>query len=82
MEDRLKETGKLPIGAHLDDKKAALEKAILGITVCDPACGSGHFLLEAARRLGRELALQSRTSPIDVASWDLRLSHLSNCPRG
>jgi hypothetical protein len=24
--------------------------------VCDPACGSGHFLLAAARRLGRELA--------------------------
>lgn len=32
------------------------EKAILGITVCDPASGSGHFLLAAARRLGRELA--------------------------
>lgn len=56
MEDRLKEAGKLPLGAQPDDKKAALEKAILGITVCDPACGSGHFLLEAARRLGRELA--------------------------
>lgn len=32
------------------------EQAILSITVCDPACGSGHFLLAAARRLGRELA--------------------------
>ncbi len=32
------------------------EKALLGITVCDPACGSGHFLLAAARRLARELA--------------------------
>lgn len=32
------------------------EIAILGIKVCDPACGSGHFLLAAARRLGRELA--------------------------
>lgn len=31
-------------------------KAILGIKVCDPACGSGHFLLAAARRLGKELA--------------------------
>jgi type I restriction-modification system DNA methylase subunit len=55
MEDRLKEAGKLPIGTHPDDKKAALEKAILGITVCDPACGSGHFLLEAARRLAYSL---------------------------
>ena len=32
------------------------EKALLAIRVCDPACGSGHFLLAAARRLGKELA--------------------------
>jgi len=30
--------------------------ALLTITVCDPACGSGHFLLAAARRLAKELA--------------------------
>jgi hypothetical protein len=32
------------------------QQAILTMSVCDPACGSGHFLLAAARRLGRELA--------------------------
>ncbi|NMC21704.1 MAG: SAM-dependent DNA methyltransferase, partial [Thermogutta sp.] len=32
------------------------EQALLGLRVCDPACGSGHFLLAAARRLGKELA--------------------------
>jgi hypothetical protein len=32
------------------------EAALLSITVCDPACGSGHFLLAAARRIGQELA--------------------------
>ena len=32
------------------------EAALLSIRVCDPACGSGHFLLAAARRIGRELA--------------------------
>jgi len=32
------------------------ERAILSIKVLDPASGSGHFLLAAARRLGRELA--------------------------
>lgn len=36
--------------------KEEKEQAILALTVCDPACGSGHFLLAAARRLGRELA--------------------------
>jgi hypothetical protein len=35
---------------------AEKEHAILSIRVCDPACGSGHFLLAAARRLGKELA--------------------------
>jgi hypothetical protein len=47
LADRLRAAG--------EDKDAA-ERAILGMTVCDPACGSGHFLLAAARRLGRELA--------------------------
>lgn len=35
-----------------EDKEAAL----LGLRVCDPAAGSGHFLLAAARRIARELA--------------------------
>jgi len=30
--------------------------ALLSIKVIDPACGSGHFLLAAARRLGEQLA--------------------------
>ncbi|MBL7496146.1 N-6 DNA methylase [Frankia sp. CNm7] len=32
------------------------EKALLAVTVCDPACGSGHFLAAAARRIARRLA--------------------------
>ena len=43
IEDRLK-------------KATSKEDALLSIRVLDPACGSGHFLLAAARRLGRELA--------------------------
>lgn len=37
-------------------KEADPEKALLSITVCDVACGSGHILLAAARRIGFELA--------------------------
>lgn len=37
-------------------EKEKKQQAILSMSVCDPACGSGHFLLAAARRLGRELA--------------------------
>jgi len=32
-------------------------EALLSLTICDPACGSGHFLLSAARRLADEVAL-------------------------
>lgn len=32
-------------------------EALLALTICDPACGSGHFLLSAARRLADEVAL-------------------------
>jgi hypothetical protein len=39
------------------DSREAKESALLAIKVCDPACGSGHFLLAAARRIGRELEL-------------------------
>lgn len=36
--------------------QAAQEQALLNITVCDPACGSGHFLIAAAHRLANRLA--------------------------
>jgi N-6 DNA methylase len=32
------------------------ERAILHLKVCDPACGSGHFLIAAAHRIARQLA--------------------------
>ena len=32
--------------------------ALLDLTVCDPACGSGHFLVAAARRIAKRIAAQ------------------------
>ena len=32
------------------------EAALLGLRVCDPACGSGHFLVAAARRIAHRVA--------------------------
>ena len=46
MEERLNE-------AKIQQEK---ENVLLNLKVCDPASGSGHFLLAAARRIGRELA--------------------------
>jgi N-6 DNA Methylase len=47
------------------------EAALLSITVCDPSCGSGHFLLATARRLGKELA-RVRTEEHQPGMDDLR----------
>lgn len=46
-------------------------EALLSITVVDPACGSGHFLLAAARRLAERLA-QLRAPEGAVKAVDYR----------
>jgi hypothetical protein len=56
MEDRIAQAEKTTEGKDLRVERDAKVKAILAMTVCDPACGSGHFLLAAARRLGKEVA--------------------------
>lgn len=41
-------------------------EALLDLSVVDPACGSGHFLLAAARRLAEEVArLRAGATPTD-----------------
>lgn len=45
------------------------EQAILALTVCDPACGSGHFLIAAAHRLARHLA-RVRTGEMEPSPDD------------
>jgi hypothetical protein len=37
-------------------KKLDPEEALLDLKICDPACGSGHFLLAAAHRVAKRLA--------------------------
>lgn len=44
------------LAAHAGEPPAAQAEALLGLSVVDPACGSGHFLLAAARRLAAQLA--------------------------
>jgi len=47
------------------------ERAILNLKICDPAAGSGHFLLTAARMLAKRLA-QARTGDVEPAPAALR----------
>ncbi|MCR5358278.1 MAG: N-6 DNA methylase [Thermoguttaceae bacterium] len=46
--------------------KEEQEEAILSLKVCDPSCGSGHFLIGAAHRMGKRLA-QIRTGDDEPA---------------
>ncbi|WP_172657310.1 Eco57I restriction-modification methylase domain-containing protein [Myxosarcina sp. GI1] len=55
-ESLLKKTSAISQEINFLALKEYQEQALLNITVCDPACGSGHFLLAAARRIGKELA--------------------------
>jgi hypothetical protein len=58
--DELVRTALVPViedRLHGAATTAEREQRLLSITVCDPACGSGHFLLAAARRLAHELAV-------------------------
>lgn len=66
------------------DNNHELEKALLSLKVCDPACGSGHFLLAAARRIGKELA-KIRTGEDEPGSQPLKLAIrdvIQNCIYG
>lgn len=74
IEDRLKKA----------KSKEEKENALLLIKVLDPACGSGHFLLAAARRLGKELA-KIRTGEDEPTPESLRLAVrdvITNCIYG
>lgn len=44
------------IAEKLTGGEGSITERLLSIRVLDPACGSGHFLLAAARRLAQELA--------------------------
>lgn len=49
---------------------AEAEQRLLDLKVCDPACGSGHFLVAAARRIAQRLAAvrsgENQPTPGDV----------------
>ena len=71
MEQRRQDAGRDPV---------AQEQALLSMTVIDPAAGSGHFLLAAARRIARELA-KVRTEEAEPAPAAIRDAMRDVVPR-
>ncbi|GIG65149.1 Eco57I restriction-modification methylase domain-containing protein [Phytomonospora endophytica] len=45
-----------------DDRKAIIRE-LLSLKVCDPACGSGHFLVASARRIAKRVASVRHETP-------------------
>uniref|UniRef100_UPI00186624F8 endonuclease domain-containing protein n=1 Tax=Nostoc sp. MG11 TaxID=2721166 RepID=UPI00186624F8 len=67
-----------------EESKSLQEQALLSLKIVDPACGSGHFLLAAARRVGKELA-KIRTGEAEPGSEPLKLAIrdvIQNCIYG
>jgi hypothetical protein len=58
-------------------------KALLGVSVIDPACGSGHFLLAAARRIATRLARARAGGVASAADFRHSLRDVArNCIHG
>ncbi|TDE37767.1 DNA methyltransferase [Actinomadura sp. 6K520] len=45
------------------DSTEAIVSELLTLTVCDPACGSGHFLVASARRIAKRVAAVRESNP-------------------
>ncbi|MGW5211175.1 Eco57I restriction-modification methylase domain-containing protein [Streptomyces sp. NPDC004051] len=45
------------------DPGPAIVEELLNLTVCDPACGSGHFLVAASRRIAKRVAAVREQNP-------------------
>jgi hypothetical protein len=49
------------------DPADTIAEELLSLTVCDPACGSGHFLVAAARRIAKRVASVRERNPEPTA---------------
>jgi len=56
-----------PVLDRVEREAEDVPAALLSLTVIDPACGSGHFLLAAARRIAGRLA-RARTAGLPTAA--------------
>ena len=59
------------IAQKLKDNPQNPEQALLSLKVIDPACGSGHFLLAAARRIANELTQVRAQSTLQAPAPEL-----------
>lgn len=67
-----------PVLDRIESKSENPVRGLLGVTVIDPACGSGHFLLAAARRIAKRVV---RLRHGDIHTEQQRLAALRDVVR-
>ncbi|MEV7788227.1 DNA methyltransferase [Streptomyces sp. NPDC088106] len=63
IEDAMKRGEEAAAQSGAADPSDAIVNELLSLTVCDPACGSGHFLVAAARRIAKQVAAVRERNP-------------------
>ncbi|MGW5315502.1 Eco57I restriction-modification methylase domain-containing protein [Nocardia thailandica] len=63
IDDAVKRGEQAAAAAGDSDPADAITRELLALKVCDPACGSGHFLVAAARRIAKRVAAVREHSP-------------------
>ncbi|SFE23130.1 Methyltransferase domain-containing protein [Actinopolyspora alba] len=63
LDDAVKRGEQRATQAGNTDPSDSIVEELLSLTVCDPACGSGHFLLAAARRIAKRVASVRERNP-------------------
>ncbi|MGV9289338.1 Eco57I restriction-modification methylase domain-containing protein [Streptomyces sp. NPDC003719] len=63
IEDAMKRGEEAAAQSGATDPSDAIVNELLSLTVCDPACGSGHFLVAAARRIAKRIAAVRERNP-------------------
>lgn len=84
IEDKLKTSPLAKGGTQGGSEKEAKLQSLLSIKVCDVACGSGHILLSAARRISLEYARidTGEEQPNPTAIRKAMRAVISNCIYG
>ncbi|MFD9540143.1 Eco57I restriction-modification methylase domain-containing protein [Streptomyces sp. NPDC060022] len=63
IDDAVKRGEQRASAAGHPDPTDDIAAELLSLTVCDPACGSGHFLVASARRIAKRLASVRERNP-------------------
>jgi hypothetical protein len=63
IDDAVKRGEQAATAAGQPDPSDAIVSELLSLAVCDPACGSGHFLVAAARRIAKRVAAVRERNP-------------------